>query len=100
MRTFDDVPALVVERFDRTANGSRVHVEDFAQVLGVTGNQKYQRYGGRVTLARVAEVLRQNDPSSLAALARMVVAAVAIWLTNPPMESWRWPSAGSIDTRP
>ena len=78
MRTFDDVPALVVERFDRTANGSRVHVEDFAQVLGVTGNQTYQRYGGRVTLARVAEVLRQNDPSSLAALARMVVAAVAM----------------------
>ena len=77
VRTFDDVPALVVERFDRTANGSRVHVEDFAQVLGVTGNQKYQRYGGRVTLARVAEVLRRHDPSSLAALARMVVAAVA-----------------------
>lgn len=47
VRTFDGVPALVVERFDRAANGSRVHVEDFAQVLGVTGNQKYQRYGGR-----------------------------------------------------
>ncbi|MBK7821417.1 MAG: HipA domain-containing protein [Tessaracoccus sp.] len=81
---FDGVPALVVERFDRTttvASGlktpGRVHVEDFAQALGLTGNQKYQRYGGRVTLGRVADVLRQHDPSSLAALSRTVVAAVA-----------------------
>lgn len=77
VRVFDGVPALVIERFDRTVDRGREHVEDFAQALGVTGNQKYQRYGGRVTLARVAEVLRLHDPFSLTALARMAVAAVA-----------------------
>lgn len=76
--TFDEVSALVVERFDRTARGGRLHAEDFAQALGVTGIQKYQKYGGTTTLARVAAVLRQHDPDSLASLARMVVVAVAV----------------------
>ena len=35
---------LVVERFDRTPGGGRIHQEDFAQALGTAG--KYQQYGG------------------------------------------------------
>ena len=36
--------ALVVERFDRTPHGDRIHQEDFAQALGIIG--KYQQHDG------------------------------------------------------
>lgn len=78
VRWIDGLAALVIERFDRR-DGQRIHQEDFNQVLGAAGNQKYQRIGGRVTLARVARVLRQHAPASeLRRLARMVVVAVAL----------------------
>jgi len=35
--------AFVVKRFDRTLDGSRVHIEDFAQVYGVYPNDKYRK---------------------------------------------------------
>ena len=41
---FGAYKALVIERFDRQENGSRIHQEDFAQALGTYG--KYQKYGG------------------------------------------------------
>ena len=41
---FGQYDTLVVERFDRTAAGERVHQEDFAQALGTAG--KYQQHGG------------------------------------------------------
>jgi len=41
---------LVVERFDRTADGARIHMEDAAQIVGATGDRKiydgHQRDGG------------------------------------------------------
>ncbi|MBK3804234.1 type II toxin-antitoxin system HipA family toxin [Azospirillum brasilense] len=33
--------ALLVERFDRTADRGRVHIEDMAQILGAVGDRKY-----------------------------------------------------------
>jgi serine/threonine-protein kinase HipA len=44
--------ALAVRRFDRPAPGRRVHMEDFAQVLGLYPEEKYQRYNYE-TLARL-----------------------------------------------
>lgn len=41
---FGRVTALVVERFDRTADGKRIHQEDFKQALG--SRHKYQSEGG------------------------------------------------------
>jgi len=35
--------AFAVKRFDRTLDGSRVHIEDFAQVYGVYPNDKYRK---------------------------------------------------------
>lgn len=75
---FDGLPALVIERFDRT-EGARVHQEDFSQALGASGDQKYQEYGGVVSLRRIADTLQRTTRSSdLVSLARMVVLAVAI----------------------
>jgi serine/threonine-protein kinase HipA len=50
------VPAVVIERYDRSPDApqGRIHQEDFNQVLGAVGNQKYQKYGGKVSLERIA----------------------------------------------
>lgn len=46
--------ALVVQRFDRTPDGKRIHMEDFAQVFGLFPDDKY----GRRSYANIAAVLR------------------------------------------
>lgn len=45
--------ALAVERFDRTPDGGRVHMEDFAQVFGQFPEDKYKA----VSYANIARVL-------------------------------------------
>jgi serine/threonine-protein kinase HipA len=45
--------AYVIKRFDRVANGERVHMEDFAQVFGVYPERKYDRASYR----NIAEVI-------------------------------------------
>ncbi|PIO97389.1 type II toxin-antitoxin system HipA family toxin [Pleomorphomonas carboxyditropha] len=44
--------AFVIERFDRSPGGGRVHIEDFAQVFGVHGDDKYKKASMR-SVARV-----------------------------------------------
>jgi serine/threonine-protein kinase HipA len=72
---------VVVERYDRSANApqGRIHQEDFNQVLGAAGDQKYQKYGGRVSLERIARVFSvAGDRGSLERLFRLVVVSVAV----------------------
>lgn len=75
---FVGLPTLVIERYDRIG-GERVHQEDFSQVLGAGGNQKYQEIGGVVSLRRVADALKTHaSEPDLRRLARMVVFAAGI----------------------
>lgn len=39
---FGDRPAIVVERYDRTPDGERLHQEDFCQALGLDPQAKYE----------------------------------------------------------
>ncbi|HEX3516674.1 MAG TPA: HipA domain-containing protein, partial [Trebonia sp.] len=78
---FEGVPALVIERYDRSPDApqGRIHQEDFNQVLGATGNQKYQKYGGKVSLERVARVISAlGDSDSLDRLFKLVVVSAAV----------------------
>ena len=78
---FDGVAALVIERYDRAPDApqGRVHQEDFNQALGAVGIEKYQRYGGRASLARIAAVLSTvGDRASMARLLRLAVLSVAV----------------------
>ncbi len=73
--------ALVIERYDRDPGlpDGRLHQEDMNQALGATGTEKYQRFGGRVTLARIARVVGSRfDQDSLERLGRRIVLAVAL----------------------
>lgn len=79
LHDFDGAPGLVVERYDRTPDGARIHQEDFNQVLGARGDQKYQAISGKVSLRRVADVLRaRGDTDSLERLLDQVTLAVGI----------------------
>jgi serine/threonine-protein kinase HipA len=78
---FAGVPAVLIERYDRSpdAHQGRIHQEDFNQVLGASGNQKYQKYGGKVSLERIARVFAAlGDRDSLVRLFKLVVVSVAV----------------------
>ncbi|MEF3402250.1 HipA domain-containing protein [Agromyces sp. CCNWLW203] len=78
---FDDVPTLVIERYDRAVDAptGRVHQEDMCQALGVPRSQKYQEQGGGVTLDRIHALVRMHaEADSIERLAKTVVLAVAI----------------------
>jgi serine/threonine-protein kinase HipA len=78
---FAEVPAVVIERYDRSPDApqGRIHQEDFNQVLGATGNEKYQKYGGKVSLERIARVISAHgDSDSLERLFKLVVVSVAV----------------------
>jgi serine/threonine-protein kinase HipA len=78
---FAGVPAVVIERYDRSPDApqGRIHQEDFNQALGAAGNQKYQKYGGKVSLERIAQVFTAGgDRESLERLFKLVVVSVAV----------------------
>ena len=78
---FEGVPAVIIERYDRSPDApqGRIHQEDFNQVLGAAGTQKYQKHGGKVSLKRIAQVFAAiGDQDSLERLFKLVVVSVAV----------------------
>jgi serine/threonine-protein kinase HipA len=78
---FDGFDALVIERYDRSdaVEGKRIHQEDFNQVLGASGNQKYQEYGGKVSLKRIADATNSYAGNeAVSDFARQLVYAILI----------------------
>lgn len=81
VRSFDGRAALISERYDRDCSDPtrRIHQEDFNQALGASGDQKYQRPGGKVSLTRIAAVVKTHcTATDLRALARRTVASVVL----------------------
>lgn len=79
LHDFAGTPGLVIERYDRTSDGERIHQEDFNQVLGARGDQKYQAISGKVSLRRVAAALAaRGDTVSLGRLLDQVTLAVGL----------------------
>lgn len=66
MRQAEDIPFLLVERFDRVAADGligRIHQEDFCQALGVRSTQKYESDGGPSLSACFALMKRLTFPA-------------------------------------
>ncbi len=81
LEEFNGSTALVIERYDRSLEipPERIHQEDMNQALGARRNQKYQEFGGKVSLGRIAEIFRKNGESdSLVRLLKLTTLAVAI----------------------
>lgn len=67
--------ALQVRRFDRPRSGVRVHIEDFAQVLGERASQKY-RAANYETLGKVVLTLA-GEPALAQFIRRLVFVALS-----------------------
>lgn len=81
IETFEGTDALVIERYDRDDEipGRRLHQEDFNQVLGASGAEKYQERSGKVSLGRVASVVASSEGlAGLERLLTLVTLAVAV----------------------
>ena len=79
IENFDGVDALVVERYDRSIGGDRLHQEDFNQALGARGSEKYQESGGKVSAKRIAQTIdRFGKGDDVRKFASQLVFAVAI----------------------
>ena len=80
---FGGMEVLVVERFDRTGDGTaRIHQEDFCQALGYRPDLKYEGDGGPGP-EEIAHVLRQADPSNADAnLRRFRDSLLCQWLVT------------------
>lgn len=61
--TFSEFSALAVRRFDRPTPDIRVHMEDFAQILGLFPEEKYSKYNYG-TLAKFISILGKNEDIS------------------------------------
>ena len=78
---FGGVPGLVIERYDRSPDApqGRIHQEDMNQALGASKNEKYQEFGGKVSLKRIADVLgRDGDRASVEQLLRLLTVSQAV----------------------
>lgn len=76
--------AYAIRRFDRSANGARVHMEDLAQVRGFYPDAKYD--GTFETVG--ALVYRKRDTSSLIAFAKRLVFNVLIGNGDAHLKNW------------
>jgi len=77
--------ALAVERFDRRANRTRVHMEDFAQVFGLYPNDKY----GHKSYANIASVLwAEAGQEATYEFVRRVVFSVVTGNADMHLKNW------------
>lgn len=77
--------SFVVKRFDRTDDGGKVHMEDFAQIFGVYSSAKYQvgHYGN------IAEVLWvEAGEASLNEYLRRLVFTIGIGNGDMHLKNW------------
>jgi serine/threonine-protein kinase HipA len=77
--------ALAVERFDRRVDGTRVHMEDFAQVFGLYPNDKYEHR----SYANIASVLwAETGQEATFEFVRRVVFSVLIGNADMHLKNW------------
>jgi serine/threonine-protein kinase HipA len=77
--------ALAVERFDRRADRTRVHIEDFAQVFGLYPNDKH----GHKSYANIASVLwAETGQEATYEFVRRVVFSVVTGNADMHLKNW------------
>jgi serine/threonine-protein kinase HipA len=92
---------LVVDRFDRTADGGRIHIEDAAQILGAVGDRKYTM----ATTETIMNMIRRFSTDRRADLqeaVRRVVADVLLGNGDNHLKNWSFlfPRAGEVRLSP
>ena len=77
--------ALATQRFDRSPDGQRVHMEDFAQIFGLFPNDKYNRR----SYANIASVLwAEAGEESIYEFVRRLTFSVLIGNADMHLKNW------------
>ncbi len=77
--------ALVIERFDRGANNTRIHMEDFAQVFGLFPERKYEKRH----YANIAQVLSaETSEKDVTDFIRRLIFSVLIGNGDMHLKNW------------
>lgn len=85
---FDDI--LAVARFDRGPDGSRVHMEEFAQVLGYEPRHKYGKglHQDYSDMLRVLDKLSGDPALDVREFVRRFVAFILMGNTDAHLKNW------------
>ncbi|MCX7159157.1 MAG: HipA domain-containing protein [Proteobacteria bacterium] len=77
--------ALAVQRFDRTPEGGRIHMEDFAQVFGIYADAKYSKR----SYANIAQVLSaESGDDAVMEFTRRLTFSVLIGNADMHLKNW------------
>jgi serine/threonine-protein kinase HipA len=92
---------LVVDRFDRTSEGTRIHIEDAGQIIGAIGDRKYTM----ATTETIMNMIRRfstDHRADLQEAIRRVVADVLVGNGDNHLKNWSFifPKAGEIRLSP
>lgn len=93
--------ALVVDRFDRTDNGGRIHIEDAAQILGAIGDRKYTM-GTTETILNMIKRFSGDPRADLLEGIRRIVADILVGNGDSHLKNWSFifPAAGEVRLSP
>jgi len=79
--------SLVVTRFDRAAGGRRIHIEDFAQVMGSIHDQKYAM-ANRSTVVRLVGLFASDKRGEMLQAIRRVVVDIMVGNSDSHLKNW------------
>jgi serine/threonine-protein kinase HipA len=77
--------ALAIERFDRLSDGTKVHIEDFAQIFGVYPRDKYKK-ASYMNIARV--IGAESSVGDIAEFIRRLTFNTLIGNADMHMKNW------------
>lgn len=85
---FDEI--LAVERFDRGPGGTRIHIEEFAQVLGFEPRRKYGRnlQDDYAAMLRILDRLSANPAQDVQEFIRRFIAFILMGNTDAHLKNW------------
>ncbi|MDK4706073.1 type II toxin-antitoxin system HipA family toxin [Rhizobium sp. CNPSo 4062] len=78
---------LVVDRFDRTEDGARIHIEDAGQVIGAVGERKYTMATTETVINMVRRFSSDHRDDILEAI-RRVVADILLGNGDNHLKNW------------
>ncbi|MFS8056293.1 type II toxin-antitoxin system HipA family toxin [Rhizobium sp. BR 317] len=92
---------LVVDRFDRTEDGGRIHIEDAGQILGAIGDRKYTMATTETIINMVSRFSSDHRDDILEAI-RRIVADVLLGNGDNHLKNWSFyfPRPGEIRLSP
>ncbi len=94
-------PSLAVGRFDRKSSGHRIHIEDFAQIYQVIGDQKYAT-GNEATIMRTVQRFATDGRGEMLESVRRVTTNILLGNGDAHLKNWSfiYPEPGVIALSP